>query len=213
MNPSNGVYPILSILRQGHEVDTQPLRIKTDSTGFGGSSEPTYKPRSAARCRLAGSWRCDDRGQALVEFALVLPVLMLILLGIVKGGVVFNNYLQLTDATRSGARELAIERGQGSPCFDAAQTLLTSIGSGLNQSQITMTMTEDTAPGITYTWANGMGSNNSGSNPNSVSDCGFNLVAGSAVQLTAQYPCDFNLPYVRPIQVCKLTASATERVE
>lgn len=44
------------------------------------------------------------RGQTMVEFAIVLPIFLLLLLGIAQGGVAFHNYVQLTDATRAGAR-------------------------------------------------------------------------------------------------------------
>lgn len=42
----------------------------------------------------------SERGQALVEFALVLPVFALLLFAIVQFGVVFTQYLALTDAVR-----------------------------------------------------------------------------------------------------------------
>src|SRR6266568_9297867 len=44
-----------------------------------------------------------EQGQSLVELALVLPFLMLVVLGIVKFGLAYNNYLILTDAVRTGA--------------------------------------------------------------------------------------------------------------
>ena len=48
--------------------------------------------------------RSADRGQSLVEFALVMMPLMLILLGIIQFGFVFNSYVTITNATREGAR-------------------------------------------------------------------------------------------------------------
>jgi Flp pilus assembly protein TadG len=51
-----------------------------------------------------------QRGQALVEFALVLPLFLLLLLGIVQFGTVFRDYIALTDATRVGARQAAVAR-------------------------------------------------------------------------------------------------------
>ena len=53
--------------------------------------------------------RCE-RGQALVEFALILPIFLLLLLGIVQFGTVFRDYIALTDATRVGARQAAVAR-------------------------------------------------------------------------------------------------------
>jgi len=56
-----------------------------------------------------------EDGQAAVEFALILPVLMLILVGILQFGVVFRDYLALTDAVRAGARKGAVARHLASP--------------------------------------------------------------------------------------------------
>jgi Flp pilus assembly protein TadG len=52
-------------------------------------------------------WR-DDRGAAAVEFAIIAPVLILLLFGIVEYGLVFNAQLQLTGAAREAAREMAV---------------------------------------------------------------------------------------------------------
>ncbi len=46
----------------------------------------------------------QDGGAVLVEFALVLPVLMVLILGMFSGGVAYNQKLQVTHATREGAR-------------------------------------------------------------------------------------------------------------
>lgn len=45
-----------------------------------------------------------QRGQSLVEFALVMMPLFIILLGIIQFGFVFNAYVTLTNASREGAR-------------------------------------------------------------------------------------------------------------
>jgi Flp pilus assembly protein TadG len=50
----------------------------------------------------------DDRGAAAVEFALVLPILVIILFGVIEFGGVYNAQLMLTGAAREGAREMAI---------------------------------------------------------------------------------------------------------
>jgi Flp pilus assembly protein TadG len=55
------------------------------------------------RSRLAMSWR-DERGAAAVEFALVLPILILLLFGIIEFSRVWNLKQTLTDAAREGTR-------------------------------------------------------------------------------------------------------------
>jgi general stress protein CsbA len=50
----------------------------------------------------------NNRGQALVEFALILPLVMLILIGIVEFGRAWQAKQTLTDVAREGARIAAI---------------------------------------------------------------------------------------------------------
>lgn len=59
-----------------------------------------------ARSRLR-SWlrlHLNDAGAALVEFALVLPLLMMIVLGMVSAGVGYNRKITMTHAAREAAR-------------------------------------------------------------------------------------------------------------
>jgi Flp pilus assembly protein TadG len=44
-------------------------------------------------------------GQSLVEFSLVLGPLLLVLLGIIQFGFIFNSYVTMTNSAREGARE------------------------------------------------------------------------------------------------------------
>ncbi len=48
-----------------------------------------------------------QRGSAVVEFALVLPLVLVVLLGIVEVAVVARSEIQLIHAAREGAREAA----------------------------------------------------------------------------------------------------------
>lgn len=45
-----------------------------------------------------------QRGQSLVEFALVMMPLFIIILGVIQFGFIFNAYVTITNATREGAR-------------------------------------------------------------------------------------------------------------
>lgn len=46
----------------------------------------------------------SDRGAAAVEFALIVPVLILLLIGTVSTGLAYNDHISLSNAAREGAR-------------------------------------------------------------------------------------------------------------
>lgn len=49
-----------------------------------------------------------QRGQGIVEFALVLPLFMLVLMGIITFGMAFSDYASLENVARSSARAAAL---------------------------------------------------------------------------------------------------------
>lgn len=53
----------------------------------------------------------NDRGVAAVEFALVAPVLILLVLGIIEFGWLFNGWVTITSAAREGARIATVKDG------------------------------------------------------------------------------------------------------
>ena len=53
--------------------------------------------------------RRTDDGAAAVELALILPILVLIILGIVELGFAFNTQIGLTQAAREGVRVAAVD--------------------------------------------------------------------------------------------------------
>lgn len=52
--------------------------------------------------------RVDDRGAAAVEFALVLPLLLILIFGIIDFGRMLNAKITLTEAAREGSRAAAL---------------------------------------------------------------------------------------------------------
>jgi len=53
--------------------------------------------------------REGERGQALVEFALILPVILLVMVGMLEFARAWNLHQVMTDAAREGARRAAIQ--------------------------------------------------------------------------------------------------------
>lgn len=50
----------------------------------------------------------NEKGQSVVEFALVLPILILLLLAIMEGGRIFAGYVELQNAARDATRYASI---------------------------------------------------------------------------------------------------------
>jgi Flp pilus assembly protein TadG len=68
-------------------------------------------------------------GQAFVELAIVLPILVLLIFGITQFGLAFRNYIAITDAARVGARAAAVKRTAG-PCTAATNAIQNTVSSG-----------------------------------------------------------------------------------
>src|SRR5437660_10241463 len=65
----------------------------------------------------------NQQGQSMTEFALVLPILALLLFGVIQFGIAFNNYITLTDAVRAGARKGAVSRRLADPNAAVVQSV------------------------------------------------------------------------------------------
>jgi Flp pilus assembly protein TadG len=126
----------------------------------------------------------SERGQAIVEFAFVLPLLAGLLLGIVQVGMVLSNYVKLTDAARVGARRAIAVRIGGVNPEDAEQAVRDTAGD-LNQTNLDVT----------------------------VKDPDWNT-PGSVITVTASYPYSVDIPLLGlNIASGMITATAKERLE
>jgi Flp pilus assembly protein TadG len=125
-----------------------------------------------------------EQGQALVEFTVILPVLLIVLWGIFQFGVAFNDYIQVTSAAREAARKAAVSRSLGagaatSAAVAAAKTTAPDLH--LSDSQITVSPSN-------------------------------NWNQGSDVTVTVRYPFKINL-LGRVMGSGNLTSSTTMRIE
>lgn len=104
--------------------------------------------------RLRRQTTRTSRGQAMVEMAMILPILLLLVLGMLEFGLAFDHQLTLEYASREGARTgSAMANGGGalgcnsgqSPnaatvdpaIIEAVQRVLTSTGSPIDETKIT----------------------------------------------------------------------------
>ena len=129
--------------------------------------------------RLAG----EEGGGALVEFAVTIPVFLLLVTGILSFGLAYSNYLMLTQATAVGARQLAVSRGQ---TLDPCNTVATAVYAAaplLKPGNMTFTLTLN---GVSY--------------PNTTTCSGTiqagapsNLILGTKAVVNVTYPASLSL--------------------
>lgn len=96
------------------------------------------------RARLLRS----ESGQALVEFALVAPLLLMIVLAIVQFAIAFDHSLALTDSVRAGARA-AVVSGP-SEATAAAQQAVKESAAGLDPTKVGVSVSA-TSDAVTVT--------------------------------------------------------------
>jgi Flp pilus assembly protein TadG len=84
--------------------------------------------------------RLNERGVAAAEFALLLPVFLLILFGIIEFGMIMYGREIVTNAAREGARA-GIVQGPNKPDAGAITTIANNYltGTGINQADVTFT--------------------------------------------------------------------------
>lgn len=79
--------------------------------------------------------KAAERGAAAVEFALLAPVLIVVLLGIMEFGRAYNVQVTLTNAAREGARSMAIHNSQA-PARTAVKTAAAHLNPTLSDANI-----------------------------------------------------------------------------
>jgi Flp pilus assembly protein TadG len=87
-----------------------------------------------------------ERGQTVTEFALVLPILVMLLFAIVQLGIAFNHYVTITDAARAGARKAVVSRQASNPSSVTVAAVRAS-ATNLTQSKLGVT--------VSSTWQQG----------------------------------------------------------
>ncbi len=153
------------------------------------------------RKRASTILSADDGGQSLVEFAVTLPVLLLVLTGMATVAIAMSNYLMLTEATSVGARALAVSRAQ---TVDPCNTVATAVYAALphfTQANFTFAFNLN---GVSYT-----GTSCSSTSP--TTGAAGNLKQGQPATVTITYPC--NLVAYKFTSACSMLAQTTEVVQ
>jgi len=157
----------------------------------------------------------SEKGQSLVEFAALVPLLALLLFGIIEFGISLYDYEQETNAVGVAARQLASSRGQtNDPCQLVAQAIEGPNENGVGGAAPAL-LPANLTLNVTLTF-NGNQYYSSGPSAGYQFSCqGVNLMQGSpgqpsSAQVQASYPCNLSLVN---ITACTLTTQTTEYVQ
>ncbi len=134
-------------------------------------------------------------GGSAVEFALIVPVLLLVLLSIVQFGIVLNNYVEVSAAARASERQFALARGSTTPVTNATSAV------------------KNSAPNISPTLTFSV--NGTACATDTLCQTQLSTAAGLPSSVTAKYSCA-NLLSVMGYKFapsCTLVSTTTELVE
>ena len=79
----------------------------------------------------------DERGVTAVEFGLIVPILLILVLGIIEFGHAFQVQGTLSSAAREGARAMAL-RNDPAQARDAVQEAAAALNPGVTDAQISI---------------------------------------------------------------------------
>ena len=113
----------------------------------------------------------------MTEFALVMPLLLVLLLAIMQFGITFNNYVTLTDAVRAGARKGAVSKNI-SGRESAVKAAVRNAATDLKSSDLAVT--------VTSTWAAGSDITVTATYPYSVNVLGLVVKSGRLSSSTTE---------------------------
>ena len=151
----------------------------------------------------------DERGQALLEFAYLLPILVTLMLGMIVFGVALNNYLEMTNAVTAGAQALAVSRGQTlDPCKTVSAPVFAATPN-LTQANLKFTITIAGYSPLASNQANP-----SCAAPNTTSAPASDLTQGGTATVMVTYPCNLKVFGTNfASSTCTLTAQTAESIQ
>jgi hypothetical protein len=158
----------------------------------------SIKIRSGGKRVKAG----NKRGQSLIEFTLVMPILLLVMTGMLSFGFALHNYLVLANGVTAGAQVLAISRGQTTDPCATAYAAVKSASLGLTTANLSMTVVIN---GTTY----------SPPTPPLTPSCtagAANMVQGTSAEVAATYPCILAVVGMN-FSACKLQMQTVELIQ
>jgi len=146
--------------------------------------------------RLRGLARDESAAEA-VEFAIVLPVLLLVVLGGLQFGLTVAQYSMLTTAVGAGARQLSLSRGSTTTPYTSTLSAVRSAAPLLSTSTLTISLSV----------------NGTACTADTSCTTTLNLAQGQPSNVSATYPCSLRVLTQNFAPNCTLSASTTMMVQ
>lgn len=146
-----------------------------------------------------------ERGSALVELAVMVPVAMVMLTGLLQFGLYINNSLELQNATSLAAQYLSVNRGTtaaADPCSLTAAAFK-NVSPYLNSNNVTFSFAfqpQGAASATNYTGTTCTGAASL-------------ITQGGTATVQAKYPCSLAIYGQNLAPSCSLQAQVTEVIQ
>jgi len=168
-------------------------------TLLGKCLKPGFKGHSSRRAK-------GESGSALVEFAMVLPMFLLLATGMFTFGITLNQYLELTNAIGIGAEQLAVSRGAAvasDPCALATAAVYKAAPM-LSQGAMAFTFAFTPAGSTTAAYTHAGDTCTAGA---------AYMQQGESVLVFGTYPCTLSVYGVNFVPGCTLHAYVSEIIQ
>jgi Flp pilus assembly protein TadG len=151
--------------------------------------------------RATRDTRCRDvlgeDGAVIVEFSLLAPVLLLLILGIAQFGLTLNQYIMLWNGVSWGATQFAISGGASSTPYTTTVNVIEESAPTLKAADLTITTTV----------------NGTACTSDAACQAALETNAGNPAEVSATYPCNLTVMGIDFFPSCTLTARITQLVQ
>jgi Flp pilus assembly protein TadG len=138
----------------------------------------------------------DVSGTALIEFAFVMPLLLMMLVGMFMFGLTIHNYISVTGAAEAGMLPLTVSRGDTTPWTDTTNVIYAAAPTLLKANLTVSVSVNGTACTSDATCVTAL-----------------STAAGLPASVTVRYPCDLKVLAVSYLSNCTVSATPTGRVQ
>ena len=140
----------------------------------------------------------NDDGSAALEFGIVAPIFLTLVVGIVQFGFTFGDYMFLTSAVMAGSQTLSVSRGTANPWTSTVNAMLASAPL-LTPAQLR------TSISITV--------NGTACAADASCVSALNTATGETAVVTATYPCNLTIMGVSYVPGCTLSSQVAQIVQ